>query len=326
MLEEKHHFKAWLYLSPALALLLVFTFYPIFNAFYLAFLYNFDYMQRTAEGMTFTTEGINLFHNFRRTLQDDLFIRALINTLIIVFVSVPVSVIISLLLSVWLNSIKRFQGFFQTIFFLPYVTNAIAIGMAFAVIFHREYGLINMILTSVFGMEEGLNWLGRVSVDESTPAIRAWFQRYLNLPMLSLMVFITWSGLAFKIMVFLSGLQSIDKQYYDAARVDATPKSRVFRRITIPLLSPMIAYITITSFIGAFKEYTAIVGMFGIDLGPHGDANRLITIVGLVYKSLNEMDSVGAMSRAASAAIILFMMTLVLTLFNMYVSKKRVHY
>jgi multiple sugar transport system permease protein len=139
-------------------------------------------------------------------------------------------------------------------------------------------------------------------------------------------VFITWGGLAFKIMVFLSGLQSIDKQYYDAARIDSATRARIFRRITVPLLSPMILYITITSFIGAFKEYTAIVGMFGVDLGPRGDANRLITLVGLVYKSLSELDSTGALSQAAAAAIILFFLTLVLTLFNMYVSRKRVHY
>ncbi|TVP94016.1 MAG: ABC transporter permease subunit, partial [Acholeplasmatales bacterium] len=269
---------------------------------------------------------VSIFHNFINTVQSDMFVRALVNTFIIVFVSVPVSVLIALLLSVWLNSIKKFQGFFQTIFFLPYVTNAIAIGMAFAVIFNREFGLINFFLTEVFGFSEGLNWLGRVSVDENVTGIRRQLQLYLNLPMLSLMVFIIWGSLAFKIMVFLSGLQSIDKQYYDAARVDSTPKSRVFRRITVPLLSPMIAYITITSFIGAFKEYTAIVGMFGVNLGPPGDPDRLITIVGLVYKSLDEMGVPGRLSEAAATAIILFFMTLVLTLFNMYVSKKRVHY
>ena len=269
---------------------------------------------------------VPIFHNFINTVRSDMFIRALINTFIIVFVSVPVSVIISLLLAVWLNSIKKLQGFFQTVFFLPYVTNAIAIGMAFAVIFNRDYGLINYVLTEIFGMSEGLNWLGRVSIDDDVGAVRQFIQRYLNLPMLSLLVFITWTGLAFKIMVFLSGLQSIDKQYYDAARVDSTPKRRVFRRITIPLLSPMIAYITITSFIGAFKEYTAIVGMFGVDLGPPGDPDRLITIVGLVYKSLDEMGVPGRLSEAAATAIILFMLTLVLTLINMYISKKRVHF
>lgn len=325
MLEEKHNFKAWLYLLPALVLLLVFTFYPIFNAFYLAFLHDFSYLERLADGTTFQA-GVPLFENFINIIEDDLFVRALINTMFIAFVSVPVSVIIALLLSVWLNSIKKLQGFFQTIFFLPYVTNAIAIGMAFAVIFHAEYGLVNYVLTEVFGMAEGLDWLGRVSVNEEGNPIWNFIRLYLNLPMLSLMVFIIWTQLAFKIMVFLSGLQSIDKQYYDAAKIDSASKGRIFRRITIPLLSPMIAFISITSFIGAFKEYTAIVGMFGVSLGPTGDPNRLITIVGLVYKSLDEMDSAGKLSQAAAAAIILFLMTLVLTLINMWVSKKRVHY
>ncbi|MFP4286258.1 MAG: carbohydrate ABC transporter permease [Candidatus Izemoplasmataceae bacterium] len=305
MLEEKSNLKGWIYLLPALVLLIIFTFYPIFNAFYLAFLRDFNYLLRTADGLTF-------IDNFREVLQDDLFFRALINTIIIVIVSVPVSVIISLLISVWLNSIKKLQGFFQTIFFLPYVTNAIAVGMAFAVIFHRDYGLINYVLTEVFGRSDTINFVGT----GASP----------TMAMFSLLVFITWGGLAFKIMVFLSGLQSIDKQYYDAARIDSATRSRIFRRITVPLLSPMILYITITSFIGAFKEYTAIVGMFGVDLGPRGDANRLITLVGLVYKSLSELDSTGALSQAAAAAIILFFLTLVLTLFNMFVSRKRVHY
>ncbi len=305
MLEKQSNLKAWLYLLPAMALLLVFTFYPLFNAFYLAFLRDYSYLNRTAEGYT-------LFGNFIDVIQDVNFKTAMKNTSIIVFVSVPISVMVALFVSVALNSIKKFQGMFQTIFFLPYVTNAIAVGMAFAFIFHQDYGLFNMIL-GVFGINP-VNWVGLGA---------SW-----NTAMFALLVYTVWGGLAFKIMVFLAGLQNIDKQYYDAARVDSTPKWRVFSKITVPLLSPMIAYITITSFIGAFKAYRTIIGMFGPTLRPPGTLSKdsLITVVGLVYDSLSQADAVGKISQAAAASIILFLITLSFTGIQMMISKKRIHY
>ncbi len=305
MLEKQSNLKAWLYLLPAMSLLLVFTFYPLVNAFYLAFLKNYSYLNGTAEGYT-------LFGNFIDVIQGANFRTAMKNTSIIVFISVPISVVVSILISVALNSIRRFQGFFQTIFFLPYVTNAIAIGMAFAFIFHQDYGLLNYFL-GFFGIDP-VNWVGLGA---------SW-----NTAMFALLVYTVWGGLAFKIMVFLAGLQNIDKQYYDAARVDSTPKWRVLWRITVPLLSPMIAYITITSFIGAFKAYRTIIGMFGPTLRPPGTLSKdsLITIVGLVYESIANADAVGEISRAAAASIILFLITLAFTGIQVLVSKKRVHY
>jgi len=305
MLEKQSNLKAWLYLLPAMALLVVFTFYPLFNAFYLAFLKNYSYLNGTAEGYT-------LFGNFIDVVKGANFRTAMKNTSIIVFISVPISVTVAILISVALNSIKKFQGFFQTIFFLPYVTNAIAIGMAFAFIFHQDYGLLNYIL-GFFGVDP-VNWVGLGA---------SW-----NTAMFALLVYTVWGGLAFKIMVFLAGLQNIDKQYYDAARVDSTPKWRVLSRITVPLLSPMIAYITITSFIGAFKAYRTIIGMFGPTLRPPGTLSKdsLITIVGLVYDSIANADALGKISQAAAASIILFLITLSFTGIQVLVSKKRVHY
>ncbi len=305
MLEKQSNLKAWLYLLPAMALLVVFTFYPLFNAFYLAFLKNYSYLNGTADGYT-------LFGNFIDVIKGANFRTAMKNTSIIVFISVPISVTVAILISVALNSIKKFQGFFQTIFFLPYVTNAIAIGMAFAFIFHQDYGLLNYVL-GFFGIDP-VNWVGLGA---------SW-----NTAMFALLIYTVWGGLAFKIMVFLAGLQNIDKQYYDAARVDSTPKWRVLSRITVPLLSPMIAYITITSFIGAFKAYRTIIGMFGPTLRPPGTLSKdsLITIVGLVYDSIANADAVGEISRAAAASIILFLITLSFTGIQVLVSKKRVHY
>lgn len=314
MLERQSNFKAWLYLAPALILLGLFTFYPLFNAFRLSVLRNYivgDFDRVLLLG--FLKLPKFTFENFSNVVNDINFKQAVKNTTIIVFVSVPISVIVALLISVLLNSIKKLQGIFQTIFFLPYVTNAIAIGMAFAFIFNTQYGLLNTMIGWFIPGETiaDINWLG------------SW-----ELGMVSLLIYTVWGGLAFKIMVFLSGLQSIDKQYYDAARVDATPKGRVFSKITVPLLSPMIAYITITSFIGAFKAYRTIVGLFGPDVLPDGTLpdQSFITIVGLIYKSLEKSLTPGMVSEAAAASILLFFTTLIFTLINMWVSKKRVHY
>ena len=306
MLERESNFKAWLYLAPALILLGAFTFYPLFNSFYLAFLVDYNYL-----GQIKTFSGYTLIGNFQEIVTDKMFWLAMKNTFIIVFVSVPISVVLALFISVALNSIKRLQGFFQTVFFLPYVTNAIAVGMAFAFLFNFDYGLVNQFL----------GWFG-IEPTHFVDSKATW-----GTSMTALLVYTVWGGLAFKIMVFLSGLQSIDKQYYDAAKIDATPRWRVFRRITVPLLSPMIAYITITSFIGAFKAYRTVVGMFGVTLAPPGQlsSNSLITIVGYIYQSLYDL-APGAISLSAATAIILFIITLFFTLINMQVSKKRVHY
>ncbi len=303
MLEKESNLKAWLYLSPALILLTLFIFYPLFNAFLISF-----FKDVVIEDMS--TDGFAGLDNYKEVLGNINFRNALINTGTIVFISVPVSVIVALFISVGLKSIKKFQGVFQTIFFLPYVTNAIAIGMAFAFIFNRDFGLLNTML-GWFGIggEETINWVG---------AGATWGRA-----MTALLIFSIWGGLAFKILVFLSGLQGIDKQYYDAAKIDAAPRFRIFSKITVPLLSPMIAYVTITSFIGAFKVYTTVVGMFGASMGPSGSPRQMITVVGLVYSYIG---TIGKGGTAAAIAIILFIITLAFTGIQMQVSKKRVHY
>ena len=140
--------------------------------------------------------------------------------------------------------------------------------------------------------------------------------------MVVMIVYIVWNALQFKILVLLGGLQEINKQYYEAAKVDSTPRWRVFTRITVPLVSPMLAYVIITGFIGGFKEYTSIVGIFGETMGPPNDSGRLNTMVGFIYDSLSN----NSQGRASAAALILFGIILVVTMINLWVSKKRVHY
>ena len=314
MVDSKQQWKAWIYLAPAIALLLVFTVWPIFNTVRMAFLENYSGL-KAAAGMQFEF-GIG---NFVKVVQYKRFVQCLKNTCLLCVLTVPLSTILALLIAVALNSIKWLQKGLQTIFFLPYVTNSIAIGMVFAAMFNivgAFYGTENELIVTAgiinnvieFFGGKPVNWINYGSTYEAN--------------MFVMVVYIVWNALPFKILVLLGGLQSINKQYYDAAKVDGTPRRRVFTHITVPLLSPMLAYVVITGFIGGFKEYTSIVGIFGEKMGPPDDAGRLNTMVGFIYDAL-ETNSQG---RASAAALILFGIILVVTLINNQVSKKRVHY
>jgi multiple sugar transport system permease protein len=318
MVESKNQWKAWVYLSPALFLLLIFTVWPIINTLRMAFLNEYGTLSE-AGGASFTF-GIQ---NFISVLKYKRFLLCLGNTMLLTVLTVPISTLLALIISGCLNSIKKLGRLLQTIYFLPYVTNSIAIGMVFAAMFNIvgnvtspdlsdpaniivTSGIINNIIQFFGG--QPINW---VNVGSSYVA---------NIAVM--VIYIIWNALPFKILILLGGLQSVNKQYYDAAKVDGTSRVRTFTRITVPLLSPMIAYVVITGFIGGFKEYSSIIGIFGENRGPVGEPKRLNTMVGFIYDAL-ESDAQG---RASAAALILFVIILAVTLLNLYVSKKRVHY
>ena len=312
MVDSKHQWKAWLYLSPAIVLLLVFTVWPIINTVRMAFLNGYSGLAEVG-GVTFEF-GIE---NFQVVIKYKKFLQCLKNTVLLCVLTVPISTILALLIAVALNSIKPLQKTLQTIFFLPYVTNSIAIGMVFAAMFNiiglrasgdyaDTWGIINNVIMFFGG--KPINWINAGSSYTAN--------------MVVMVVYIVWNALPFKILVLLGGLQSINKQYYDAAKVDGTPRRRIFSRITVPLLSPMLAYVVITGFIGGFKEYSSIVGIFGETMGPADDAGRLNTMVGFIYDALDG----NYHGRASAAALILFAIILVVTMINMQVSKKKVHY
>ena len=312
MVDNKQQWKAWLYLAPAIVLLLVFTVWPIVNTLLMAF--QNGYSANLAKGGAVFQFGIA---NFQKVLGYKRFKDCLFNTMILCVATVPLSTILALLIAVALNSIKFLQKFLQTIFFLPYVTNSIAIGMVFAAMFNiiglrpnggmaDTWGIVNNVIMFFGG--EPINWISAGS------------GYWANIVVM--IVYIVWNALPFKILVLLGGLQSINRQYYDAAKVDGTPRRRVFTHITVPLLSPMIAYVVITGFIGGFKEYSSIVGIFGETMGPVHDAGRLNTMVGFIYDSLGT----NAHGTASAAALILFGIILVVTMINTKVSNKRVHY
>lgn len=317
-METKNNWKAWLYLAPALILMCIFTFYPLFNTFIIAFLKNYDYASgesviqsifKEDGGLTFNNIlivlGKEIEVNGKIISETDVIKYALPNTLIITFVTVPISVIIALLISVGLNSIKFLNKIFQTIFFIPYVTNGIAIGMVFAVIFAGTNGLWN----SLFGL-----------------GTKYWIDMYgtRTTGMIALCIYIVWHALPYKILIFLSGLQGIDKQYYQAAKIDCATKFRTFMKITVPLLSPQILYITITSLIGSFKEYSSVVGLFG-QAGINPGGKEMYTVVYYIYDCLGTAN-LKNIEYGAAAAVILFAIIMVFTLIQNYVSSKRVHY
>ncbi|MGI6781701.1 MAG: ABC transporter permease subunit [Acholeplasmataceae bacterium] len=307
--------KALLYLFPALLLLGVFTFYPIINSFIISFYEGYNIQTGEIDGFT-------LIGNYQKVLTHSNFVQAIINTGVIVFISVPVTILVGLLIAIALHSIKPLKGFFQTVFFLPYVTNTIAIGLVFAYIFSgntntiaagEATGLANQIL-KLFGASQ-VPWLGMGATYWSA--------------MIVILIYGLWNGLAFKIIVFLAGIEGIDKQYYQASQIDGANRAKQFRRITVPLLSPMILYILITSIIGAFKTYTsvvAIVGKTGVITSGRDGPVYLKTIVFYVYDYIEQAGQNGMMSLASAAAIILFAIILVFTAIQLAVSKKRVHY
>lgn len=295
---DKKGFKGWLYLLPAIAFLGVFMVYPLADVL----IYSFEEGYNSASQTYF---GVGPY-NYSYVLHDPYFLQAVKNTFLLVVITVPVSTVSALLISLGLSSIKALRELFQTIYFLPYVTNTLAVGLVFMVLFKKtpySDGLINLLI----------NWFGGSSVDFIEGPY--WAKMFV------LCFYTVWVVLPFKILVLTSALASVNQDYYNAARVDGTSSFRIFRKITLPLISPMVFYLVITGFIGAFKAYSDAVALFGTNLNAAG----MNTIVGYVYDMLYG-DSGGYPSYASAAAIILFAIVFTITCINLLVSKKHVHY
>lgn len=295
---EKNNLKGWLYLLPAFLFLGVFMVYPLIDVF----IYSFEEGFNSASGTYF---GIGTY-NYSYVLHDPYFLQALKNTFILVIITVPVSTLLALAISVGLASIEKLRHAFQTIFFLPYVTNTLAVGLVFMILFRKtEYtdGLVNIVL-GLFGMSP-------IDFIDGPYAAK----------MFVLCFYTVWVVLPFKILVLTSALASVKQDYYNAAMIDGTPRWRVFMKITLPMISPMLFYLIITGFIGAFKAYSDAVALFGTEL----NVAEMNTIVGYIYDMLYG-DGGGYPSYASAAAVILFVIVLTITCINLLVSRKHVHY
>ena len=295
---EKQNRKGWLYLLPAMAFLGLFLVYPLVDVLIYSFEEGFNFASQTHFGLG--------TYNYSYVLHDPYFLQAVKNTFILVLITVPLSTILAIAISVGLSSIQKLRELYQTVYFLPYVTNTLAVGLVFMILFKKTPytdGLANLVLS----------WFGAGPVD------------FIDGPywakMLVLCVYTIWIVMPFKVLILTSALASVDEHLYNAARVDGTGKWRIFTRITLPMISPTVFYLVITGFIGAFKAYSDAVALFGIDLNAAG----MNTIVGYVYDMLYG-DSGGYPSYASAAAIILFAIVLTITCINLLVSKKHVHY
>ena len=292
---NRNSHKAWLYLLPSLVLLGAFLLYPLIDVL----IYSVE------EGFNFASQtylGVGLY-NYSYVLHDPYFLQAVENTFVLVIITVPISTGLALLISAGLSSIKPLRKLYQTVYFLPYVTNTLAVGLVFMVLFQKtEYtdGLVNLMLA----------WFGAGPID------------FINGPhwakMFVLCFYTIWVVMPFKILVLTGALASVNPDYYKAARVDGTSRRRIFFRITLPLISPMIVYLVITGFIGAFKAYSDAVALFGTDLNAAG----MNTIVGYVYDMLYG-DSGGYPSYASAAATILFVIVLTITCINLLVTRRQ---
>lgn len=295
---DKKNWKGWLYLLPAILFLGVFMVYPLIDVFVYSFEEGYNFASQTYYG-TGT-------YNYSYILHDPYFLQAVQNTFLLVIITVPVSTGLALLISAGLSSIKPLRELYQTIYFLPYVTNTLAVGLVFMILFKKTAytdGLVNLML----------QWFEAGPVDFIDGPYRA--------KMFVLCFYTIWVVMPFKILILTSALASVNQDYYNAAKVDGTSKFRIFRKITLPMISPMLFYLIITGFIGAFKAYSDAVALFGTNLNAAG----MNTIVGYVYDMLYG-NSGGYPSYASAAAIILFVIVLTITCINLLVSRKKVYY
>ena len=295
---ERNNLKGWLYLLPAIAFLGFFMIYPLIDVF----IYSFEEGYNSALQTYF---GVG-FYNYSYVLHDPYFLQAVKNTFILVVITVPVSTVLALLISVGLSSIKPLRELYQTIYFLPYVTNTLAVGLVFMILFRKTPytdGLANLVIS----------WFGGEAIDFIDGPY--WAKMFV------LCFYTVWVVLPFKILILTSALASVNPDYYKAAQVDDTSRLRTFFRITLPMISPTVFYLIITGFIGAFKAYSDAVALFGTDL----NAAQMNTIVGYVYDMLYG-NSGGYPSYASAAAIILFAIVLTITCINLLASRKHVHY
>ena len=283
---------AYLYLAPALIILGLFTFYPFFQAFRLS-LYE---VKLTDFPGTYIG-----FEHFRWIFADRYFWNALWNTLYIVGINVPITIFLALLVASLLNKSLRFRTFARTSFFLSYITPMVAVIMVWRLMYNESYGLLNYVL----------DWFGVHRI--------AWLndQRFA-LP--ALIILNVWRYVGYQAIILLAGMQGIDQMYYEAARIDGASGFQVWRKITVPLLTPQIFFLLIISMIGSFKIFTEVLVLFN---GP-GQLKSAETLVYYIIR--HGFQGRQLLGRAAAASIILFALIFVVTLVQMQVAKRRVHY
>lgn len=282
-MKNKYFSKAWLYLFPALLVLGVFQIYPIIKSFLMGFYTDFDYLEDVVYEWG--------FNNFSNLFHDSDFILAIKNTCVLTLFAAPLSILVSLIFAVLLNMNIHCRKIFQSIYFLPFVTSMVAVSIVWAWMLNKDFGLINSIL-AVFGISK-VAWL-------TNPK--------MTIPIL--VVLSVWKGLGYRVIIFLAGLQGIDKQYYQAARIDGAGALRRFFHVTIPFLRPTIFFLSVTTIIDIFKTFDEVYVMYSNQPGP---LNSGLTIVYYIFTKFYRH---WEFASAAAASFVLFLIILLITLFQ----------
>jgi multiple sugar transport system permease protein len=289
---------AYLYLLPSLLVLGVFVFYPFFSAFRLSL---YKWSQLNPPG---TFLG---FDHYTYLFANKAFLRSLWNTFYYVAVSVPLTLLIALAIASILDKALRFLSFYRVSYFLPYISPVVALVMVWRWMYNADYGLINYFI--------GI--LDKIPFIEVSPV--NWFREpAVAIPML--IAYSVWKFVGYQAVILLAGLQGIDRMYYDAAKIDGASGLQVWRKVTLPLLSPQIFFVFVISLIGSFKIFTEVDVLFG-GPGPLGSARTVVYYI--VEQGLRGTYRMG---RAAAASVILFGIIFALTVFQMLVTQRRVHY
>ena len=278
--------EAWLYLIPALIIIVIFSVVPLIKTFIISF------QKGTLNSLEF-----NGIRNFQVVLSDPKFHKAILNTTIYSFVVVPVCLIIAMFIAVSIHEKIKYKSVFETIFFIPYLTSIIAVGIVFRFLLNGDYGFVNYLL--------GLIHVGPINFLDDP-----------NVSMVTLIIFGIWSGLAFNIIILLSGLRNVDSNYYKVADMFGASKSEQFFRITLPQLIPIITFLLMINFINAFKVYAQVFSIFN---GKAGIADSATTAVFYIFNKFYVENRYG---QGMAAAVILFLLILVFTLIQNYVLKK----
>ena len=278
--------QAWLYLLPALIIIVIFHVYPLIKTFIISF------EKGTLNNLVF--DGIK---NYQVVLADPKFHKAIINTTLYSFIVVPVGVIIAMAIALTIIEKIKYKDIFETIFFIPYLTSIIAVGIVFRFLLNKDYGFVNYIL--------GFINVGPINFLDDP-----------KMSMLTLIIFGIWQGLAFNIIILLSGLRNVDKNYYKVADMFGATKSEQFFRITLPQMIPILTFLLMVNFINAFKVYSQVFAIFN---GKAGIADSATTAVFYIFNKFYVEYRYG---QGMAAAVILFLLILLFTLIQNYVMKK----
>lgn len=292
-IKKNREIKALLYLLPALLIITTFQIYPVFKSLAMSFYTDFDYLT----GEVFK-RGLD---NFQYVLTDPDFYLALKNTFIFVLGAVPLSIVVSLGFALLLNSNIKLKNFFRSVYFIPFITSTVAVSIVWRWMFNKEFGIVNAVLM-MFGINK-INWL-------TNPK--------MTIPMLVLLS--VWKGMGYKIIIFLAGLQNIDEKYYLAAKIDGASAWKRFTSITIPLLTPTLFFVSITSVISSFKLFDEVYVLYDKQTGPLKSG---LTIVYYIYNKFNRY---WQFSIASAAAFVLFVIILIFTLIQLRIGQKKTNY